>query len=359
MKNQLERIFFDRELTIEDLDNFRKKVDPDNPESEFNKFVGNRKALKKLSVIAYNAMQRDNHLCNDISLCLIGPPSTGKTTLVKLFAKTLNLPLVEHSPRSIKTLDDFLEKTYYSLQEQGITLVDLGQKNYQLPSSVTFIDEVHALRGNIIQGLLKATEKNDGILLTESGYKLDCRKTCWIIATTDIGKVFDAFRSRFSTLELKYLTREEVSVVVKKNHPDLPADVCDLVAKYNPKVPRRALEFARYLILYRSMHKEVSWQDAAREVALNEGIDEYGMSEPSLSVLKTLSQHGSVALKRLQYVLGKKIEEIEKYILPELLMGTDDQPPLINITKSGLILTEDGKKELEKRNLIYVSDQIN
>lgn len=356
MKAQLERIFFDRHPTDQDLEFFRKKVDPDNPISEFNKFVGNRKALKKLSVIAYNALQRDNHLCNDISLCLIGPPSTGKTTLVKLFSKVLSLPMVEHSPRSIKTLDDFLEKSYYSIAEQGITLVDLGQKNYQLPSSVMFIDEVHALRGNIIQGLLKATEKNDGILLTESGYKLDCRKTCWIIATTDIGKVFDAFRSRFSTLELKYLTRDEISLVVNKNHPDLPKDVCDLVAKYNPKVPRRALEFARYLILYKSMHKEVSWQDAAREVALNEGIDEHGMSESSISVLKAIDQHKTLALKRLQYVLGKKIEEIEKYVLPEMLMGTDDQPPLINITKSGLILTDDGKKELEKRNLVVIKD---
>lgn len=356
MKVQLERIFFEKDLTNEDLELFRKKVNPDNPVSEFNKFVGNRKALKKLSVIAYNALQRDNHLCNDISMCLIGPPSTGKTTLVKLFSKVLGLPLIEHSPRSIKTLDDFLEKTYYSILEQGITLVDLGNKNYELPCSVTFIDEVHALRGNIIQGLLKATEKNDGILLTESGYKLDCRKTCWIIATTDIGKVFDAFRSRFSTLELKYLTKNEISLVVKKNHPDLPDDVCDLIAKYNPKVPRRALEFARYLILYKSMHTEIPWQEAAREVALNEGIDEHGMSESSLSVLKAVDQHKTLALKRLQYVLGKKIEEIEKYILPELLMGTDDQPPLINITKSGLMLTEDGKKELEKRNVFSIND---
>lgn len=354
MKVQLERIFFDRELTESDLEYFRKKVDPENPNAEFNKFVGNRKALKKLSVIAYSALQRDNHLCNDIYLCLIGPPSTGKTTLVKLFARTLSLPFVEHSPRSIKTLDDFLEKTYYMLLDQGIKLVDLGQKNYQLPSSVVFIDEVHALRDNIVQGLLKATEKNDGILLTESGYKLDCRKTCWVIATTDIGKVFDAFRSRFSTLELKYLTKAEISTVIKKNHPELPSDVCDLVAKYNPKVPRRALEFARYMILYKSMHDEKTWSDAAKEVALNEGIDEFGMTESSLSVLKTVDQHKSVALKRLQYVLGKKIEEIEKYVLPELLMGTDDQPPLISVTKSGLILTEDGKKELEKRNLISV-----
>lgn len=349
-KLQLERIFFERKLDQNDLNKFSQLVDPDNPISEFNKFVGNRKALKKLSVVAYNALQRDNHCCNDIYFSLVGPPSSGKTTLVKLFAKILKLPLVEISPRSIKSIDDFFEKIYMSLKEQNVPLIRQEGKMFEMPSSIIFIDEVHALRNNVVQGLLKATEKFDSILVTESGYKLLCKKVCWIIATTDIGKVFDAFRSRFSAIELTYLSKKEISIVVKKNHPELPNEVCDMVAHYNPLFPRKALEFARYMTLYKRMHEEKSWEQVAGEVAENEGIDSQGMHETSIKVLKALKEQKSIATKRLQYVLGKKVEEIEKYILPTLLFGNEDYPPLISVTKGGISITPEGINELKKRD---------
>jgi Holliday junction resolvasome RuvABC ATP-dependent DNA helicase subunit len=349
MNNQLERIFFKRELNDQDLKRFADLVNPDNPISPFNKFVGNRKAIKKLCVVAYNALQKNNHLCNSIYFSLVGPPSAGKTTLVKLFAETLKLPLIEISPRSIRNIDDFFYKTYTSFKEQNLPLKPIENMFYKLPASIIFIDEVHALKNNIVQGLLKATEKSDAVLVTESGYKINCKKACWIIATTDIGKVFDAFKSRFSNIELSYLTKKEISKVVKINHPELPDDVCDLVAKYNPMIPRKALEFSRYMILYKNMYREKSWEQVAFEVAESEGIDEYGMTETSIKVLRFLFENGKVASKRLEYLLGKKMEEIEKYVLPALICGGENHPPLINVTRGGLKITDYGKEELMKR----------
>lgn len=353
MKQQLERIFFNRDLNDQDLEKFSRLVNPDDVISPFNKFVGNRRAIKKLSVVAYNALQRDNHLCNDIYFSLVGPPSAGKTTLVKLFAKILRLPLVEISPRSIKNIDDFFHKVYLSLRDQEVPLVEIERSSYELPTCIIFIDEVHALKNNIVQGLLKATEKHDAILQTESGYKVNCRKACWIIATTDIGKVFDAFKSRFSNIELQYLTKKEISQVVKNNHPELSDEVCDLVSHYNPMIPRKALEFARYVILYKNMHDEKSWVEVAKEVAEHEGIDEFGMHESNLKVLNFLNENGCIAIKRLEYMLGKKVEEIEKYIIPSLVFGPDGFP-LVSVTKSGLKITDKGILELKKRQKTFV-----
>lgn len=352
MNTQLERIFFEKEITSEDLAKFARLVDPDDTISPFNNFVGNRKAIKKLSVVAYNALQRDNHLCNDIYFSLVGPPSAGKTTLVKLFSKTLKLPLIEISPRSVKNIDDFFIKMYNTLQSQEMTLVEIEKMRYKLPSCIIFIDEVHALKNNIVQGLLKATEKSDAVLVTESGFRIDCKKACWVIATTDIGKIFDAFKSRFSNIELNYLSKKEISRVVKLNHPDLTEDVCDLVAHYNPMIPRKALEFSRYMILYKNMYQEKTWEEVAKEVAQHEGIDEYGMHESSLKVLEFVHEQGSVAIKRLEYLLGKKIEEIEKYILPALVCGNENHSPLMTVTKSGLKITDQGKLELKKREIL-------
>lgn len=356
MIKQKEKTFFDKNyiLSEEELDSFRNIVDPDYPESPFNKFIGNRKAISKLSVVAFNALQRYNHVCSDINFSLTGPASSGKTTLVKLFADIVKIPLIEISPKGVGSLDDILQQASISLEKEEISLEEVEENFYVLPPCIVFIDEVHALKNSLVQGLLKATEPKDCHLITESGLQVNCFNVCWIIATTDIGKVFDAFQSRFSAIELKYLSKQEVAEIVKLNYPELDDGVCELIAHYNPKVARKALEFAKYVVLYGNMHQNDSWEDICKQVADNEGIDEYGMSETSVKLLKSLYEQGTIPLKRLPYFLNKKVEEIENFILPALVEGTDEQPSMVMITPRGLRLTEEGCQELVKRNLVEI-----
>lgn len=349
---QREHIFFQTPPGSDQLEKFKRLVDPECAESPFNKFVGNRKAISKLSVVAFNALQRYNHVCSDISFALTGPASSGKTTLVRLFASILKLPLTEISPKSLGSLDDLMQQISETAEKKNVPLQECGDKSYVLPPCIVFIDEVHALKNSIVQGLLKATEPKDAQLVTESGLKVNCFNVCWIIATTDIGKVFDAFRSRFSTIELKYLSKKDISKIVKNNFDQLDVETCDLVAHYNPKVPRKALEFAKYILLYGNMEEEGSWEEICEKVAENEGIDKYGMHESSLSLLKILSKHKTVPMKRIPYYLNKKIEEIENYILPCLVNDTDEEPSLVSVTPRGLRLTEAGRQELIKRDLL-------
>jgi hypothetical protein len=261
--------------------------------------------------------------------------------LARIYGEAVRLPFIEISPKGVKTLDDVFDFIDGVLSRAGIGLVDLDEGKHVLPPCVLFFDEVHALSDGIIQGLLKATEFGDAIMQTESGRILDTYAATWMVATTDEGKLFDAFRTRFNPIHLQYLGKKDVAKIVGNNHPDLSEEVCNLVSHYNPRVPRKALEFARYMQMYKQMHVEKSWEDVARSVANDEGINEYGFHELEVKVLNCLKS-GPVAKKTLCSLVGRKEEELERFIVPVLMAETSDQPSLITVTSRGYKLTDVG-----------------
>ena len=330
-------------------------VDRNNPASPFNKFIGNEQAVRKMQAAAYSALGKENHVQRELAFAIFGPASSGKTTVARIYSEAVGLPLIEVSPKSIKSVDDLLDFVKSGLGKTPVPLVDVGDNTFILPPVIIFIDEVHALGKGIVNGLLKATEYKDAVLVTESGAVVDCHNVTWMIATTDEGRLFDAFRTRFSPIMLKYLSKSEVAKIVKLSNPDLTDEVCDLVSHYNSRIPRKALEFTRYMRMVKDMHPSKSWEDVAKQVAMDEGIDEFGMHELHLKVLKALAQ-GPVARNRMSYVVGRKEEEVERNILPWLLTETEDQPAMVSVSSRGYVITEEGVSELIKRGIPYNGD---
>jgi Holliday junction resolvasome RuvABC ATP-dependent DNA helicase subunit len=331
-------------------DERRWAVSSSNPLSPFSKFIGNEKAVRKLQAVAFDALGREDHLCRELAFAIFGPSSSGKTTLARLFAASVQLPFIEISPKSIRLLDDLLREVDRVLAVEGVPLIEMDRSgHFVLPPCIIFIDEVHALNDNIVQGLLKATEYTDAILVTESRKKACCFNVCWIIATTDEGRLFEAFRTRFSPINLKYLAKSDVARIVKLAHPELSDEVCNLVAYYNSRIPRKALEFTRYMKLVKNMDGR-SWEEVARQVAEDEGIDQWGMHETHLRILRSLGQ-GPVSQKRIVNVAGRKQEEVERFIMPWLLTETEDAPALVTVTSRGYTITEEGISELNRRGI--------
>ena len=180
----------------------------------------------------------------------------------------------------------------------------------------------------------------------------NCKNVCWFIGTTEEGKLFDAFRSRFSPLHLVYLTKKEISKIIKISHNDLSENVCDSIAFYNSRLPRKALEFARYLKLKRNMDVDKSFDELCLEIASEDGVDEHGMHKTHLEILKAIKDL-PVAKNRLASVVDKKIDELENYIMPVLLSSTKDQGNLVRVTNKGYAITADGLLELKKRGISY------
>ncbi len=320
-------------------------------ENAFSTFIGNEKALRKPKAAIFAALGRPDHLFRELALSLFGPQSAGKTLLARLIGKALDLPFCEVSPKSCKTLEELFRLIGAEAAKAGVPLVEYRPNTFKIPPMVVFIDEVHALSNSLVQGLLKATEYNDASMVTESGKYVNCYNVGWMIATTDEGRLFDAFRTRFTPVSLKYLSKGEIAKIVKLANPDYPDDVCRLVSHYNSRVPRKALEFARYMRLVRAMHPGRRWDELAKEVASDEGIDEHGMHETNLRILKALGQ-GAIARNRIVNVAGAKIEEVERFIMPWLMTETDDQSAMVTVTSKGFQITDAGLAELNKRKIV-------
>lgn len=329
----------------------RVRVDRRSKRSPFYRFIGNEKAVRKLTAAAYTALGRVNHEMRELAFAIFGPSSSGKTTLARCYADTVSLPFMEISPKSLRTTDDLFRIIRNTLAETAVPLVEEDRPNhYRLPPCVIFIDEVHALSPSVVDGLLKATEYNDAQLVTESGIVIDTYRVTWMIATTDEGKLFEAFRTRFSPVVLTYLNRADIAKIVHLANPDLTLEVCNLVSKYNARIPRKALEFARYMRMVKAMQPGDTWEEIARQVASDEGIDEFGMHEVHLKILRALGQ-GPIAKNRIALIAGRKDEEVDRNILPWLMVATDDQPAFITVTGRGYTITEAGVAELDKRGI--------
>ena len=339
-------------FAVPDAEGRRWLVNPENPNFRLNHFIGNKEAVRRLSRAIFAAFGRENRDCSDYSFALCGPASTGKTYLAKLFAKVLGLPFVVIEPQSVRKVQDIfdeIEKACVEFKGHDISLVEYDGGRYFLPPMVVFIDEVHNLKNSVVQGLLKATEPNDRLMVTENGYEVRTDKVCWMIATTDRGDLFDAFDTRFQKVNLRLYSKEEMAQIIKMNNPDWEDEICMLVAKYNSQVPREALAFARDMRVEQEMSGD-SWSEVAATVAKDHEIDEYGMTFKRVEILRSLGQK-PISLAQLPFVIHVKEEELRKFIMPPLMSRTPDQEPMVTVSSRGYTITPAGLSELDKRGI--------
>lgn len=353
-------------------DEFRRWL-LNGPESPFAKFVGNEESIRRLKRSLFSALGNADHSCPD-NIAFLGPASAGKTVLNKICADVLQIPFIEIHPRSVTTGIDLLVAIAEGLEnfilpcdpEHGVkhaimhgsphkeyksvvTLEVLPEGNkVVLPPCWILFDEVHALKKNVEQMLLKATEKGDRSLRTENGWIVDLSNVTFAIATTDRGLLFDAFDTRFRKINLRYYSKAEIAEIVKIANPEWDDGICKLVSRYGGLVPREALSFAHEMKLEREMSPNSSWKDIAWVIAQDHEIDKLGMSIQRLNILKTLSVE-SISKSRMADVAGCKEEELAKFIMPPLMAKTPDQEPMVTITSKGYTITDSGLRQLEIR----------
>jgi hypothetical protein len=114
-------------------------------------------------------------------------------------------------------------------------------------------------------------------------------------------------------------------------------------------VPREADRFAKEMMAEGDMNPG-AWEEIAKIVAEDRGIDPHGMTYQRLSVLKTLA-NGTATIQQLMLAAQTQEAELRRDILPPLLAVTDSQPvPLVNIG-SRYSITKAGLVELDERGI--------
>jgi Holliday junction resolvasome RuvABC ATP-dependent DNA helicase subunit len=338
--------------------------DPRNPRCPLSRFVGNENARERLSRAAYAAWSRSDHCCSDQSFALLGPTSAGKTTLARLFGEMVMLPFIEIQPKSVRDSRDLfmaisvkLERTVIQFEDgpKSLKMVkpdpeETNDASMLVPPCVVFIDEVHALARNLVPDLLKATDPSDGMLTIENGWFADCRRVCWVIATTERGLLFPALDSRFRKMHLEMYGADDIARIVHLNYPTWNMPLCRLVSRYSSRVPREALAFAADIRLEHEQNGG-NWKNIAARVARSHGIDRFGLTRQRLNILVALGQLGAVSRGRMCDIARCRIEELEKFVMPALLIANAEDPAMVAVTSQGYAVTWHGIEELEKRGI--------
>jgi Holliday junction resolvasome RuvABC ATP-dependent DNA helicase subunit len=244
------------------------------------------------------------------------------------------------------------------LQDEG-KIPDDQSRPIRVRPCVAMIDEVHALTPTVANILLSALD--DARLTTIDNVDYDFTEVVFLMATTDSGKLTEAFRSRPDRIHLRNYTLEELAGIVfvhatrQLEGYSLTKEACMEIAARTRAQPRVAVRMIDQLIPHfyaevrgsgsspnRQRIGEAMTVEAVAAYFDNQGIDANGLDITARNFLSYLDRHGANAEERIRQGLGisnrNDFVEVDEYL----------QRLGLVMVRGGRSLTAEGRRYLRQ-----------
>jgi DNA phosphorothioation-dependent restriction protein DptH len=325
----------------------------------FNGFVGNPSAITTLTIQIQYAQVTGARAIQ--ALGLFGPKSTGKTELARRIARALDIPALMLSETGLGNIDQLAERMQEKAKESGRPMM-IGDKEGGLPvlrcpPMLLFIDEVHQLPARVQDMLLPMLEASDRTL-RGSRVIIDASDVSFVIATTDDGKLREAFRSRVRQVHLQPYNVQEVAQMLRSRLDGSALD--DVKTRIDPvaknlgeealiaiataarAVPRIAIQLlGEVAMAIRIQHCGTATEDVWGHIQTLVPCDQRGLTPQDKRYLALVEKRGPVGFESIAQELGTDSSNVVGSIEPFLI-----QMGWVNRTAGGRVLSALGKQLL-------------
>lgn len=315
--------------------------------------IGQNEAVSELVRQMNYARARNRRFSDKL---LVGPAGVGKSSLARAIArKLLNDEEILFNGADLKSPATIVTR----LRERQKLPPRLKGK-VKVQPCLLFIDEVHAISSAVQTTLLSAMD--DERTAPIDGVIYDFGDVVFTLATTDPGRLSEAFNSRPDKTYLRSYTLEEMAGIIwlhgreNLNDHELPREVCLEIAARMRCNPRRAVRCLTERLLpyfHSQTHRDDEKLDVTR-LALamthegvchyfeEQGIDLNGLDVLAKNYLTYLACNGATPEERLRQGLGISNRgdfiEVDEFLSQRL--------GLVTISSAGRALSAQGRKYL-------------